>query len=546
MKRTTQSPVSIGAEEIITSNLYIDGVEIGTAMLPKLVHRTSLSPIVVNGQVEQRQFYTLHNDAGKCVFVSPALQDGMNKKWTRPWRWNWRTDESWHLHPILVPEGSSYGALLPDYGGSNSDITSPDGPVEPDDIPDIIIPPIPVPQIVTDISWWYATDKRKSVVPPAHDGYNANNILTANHTWEKSGLIEYEMDLPNCINGTRMFAQSYDLVEFTATNFKSLQHAEGMFEECEYLEKLPSNNDVFNGVVYGAKMFMKTRLTSFGLDMPNLVNGISMFNYCTNLASCSTTSFPELVEGSAMFYYCDGLKTISTSFPKLQVADSMYRGCTLLSGFSNIPSFPALINGRNMFRDCVNLNCSNFTDSSFSALQDGMGMFQGTTITNIPCKFPALQNARQMFYKTPISGHLDLDMPRDFPNVRVNGHNGGDYPTAYMFGSCPITSLSFDVSSCDHCISMFNSCSSITSCTKAVFMSGGNYQNMLSECRFDLPSAELIIGAAVSAGVQVVHIGVQSQYRTEEFRNKYGWTQLNEGSDSQWKHPNANVIIVWN
>ena len=537
MKRTTQSPVSIGAEEIITSNLYIDGVEIGTAMLPKLVHRTSLSPIVVDGEVEQRQFYTLHNDAGDCVFVSPALQERMNKKWTRPWRWNWRNSESWHLHPIIVPEGSTYGAIIPD-GWTNL----PDGTITHDKL------------IVDDISWWYATNPRKTVIPPAYAGYKAKNILKANHTWEKSGLTSYKMDLPNCISGTRMFAQSYNLVEFKAKDFKSLQHAEGMFEECEYLEKLPSNNDVFDGVMYGAKMFMKTKLSSFGLEMPNLVNGTSMFNYCTSLASCSTPSFPELIEGSAMFYYCDGLKTISTTFPKLQVADSMYRGCTLLGGFtasddamsSGTYAFPALINGRNMFRDCVNLNCSNLNDSSFPVLEDGMAMFQGTPITSIPCKFPALQNARQMFYKTPISGHLELDMPRDFPNVSVNGHNGGDYPTAYMFGSCPITSLSFDVSSCDHGVSMFNSCTSITTCTKAVFKSGGNYQNMLSECRFDAASAEIIMAAAAAAGVQVVHIGVQSQYRTEEFKNKHGLIQLNEGSDSQWKQPSSNVIIVWN
>ncbi|MBO5827381.1 MAG: hypothetical protein J6R59_02820 [Paludibacteraceae bacterium] len=74
----------------------------------------------------------------------------MNKKWNRPWRWNWRTDESWHLHPVLVPEGSSYGALLPDYIGGTGDITSPDAPGEPDDyipddIPDVINPPYPVP-----------------------------------------------------------------------------------------------------------------------------------------------------------------------------------------------------------------------------------------------------------------------------------------------------------------------------------------------------------------------------------------------------------------
>lgn len=551
MKRTTQSPVSIGAEEIITSNLYIDGVEIGTAMLPKLVHRTSLSPIVVNGKVEQRQFYTLHNDAGKCVFVSPALQDGMNKKWTRPWRWNWRTDESWHLHPVLVPEGSSYGSLLPDYIGGTGDITSPDGPVEPDvptpdDIPDVINPPYPVPQNITDISWWYATDKRKSVVPPAYDGYNPKNILLANHTWEKSGLLSYSMDLPKCTSGIRMFAESNDLTSFTANDFKSLQHGEGMFEKCEHLTTISNTSDIFTELVYGSKMFKETSISSFNLSMPKLTHGTEMFYYCTSLASCSTQSFPELTQGAKMFYYCDDLKTIDTTFPKLQNANEMYRGCTLLSKITGSNKFPNLTSARYMFRDCVNF-VPSFDDTSFPLLEDGQCMFDKVSnLTKIPCKFPSLKNARQMFMECNISGHLDLDMPRDFPNVKTNSFTGGNYPTAYMFGKCPITSISFDVSTCDHCISMFNNCTQLTSCTKAVFMNGGNYQSMFSESMFDETSADIIIAAARAANVSMLHIGMNSAYRNDNFKSKHGCQQKDEGYDDQWIVTGTNIIIKWN
>jgi hypothetical protein len=46
--------------------------------------------------------------------------------------------------------------------------------------------------------------------------------VLANHTWEKSGLLSYSMDLPKCTSGIRMFAESNDLTSFTANDFKSL------------------------------------------------------------------------------------------------------------------------------------------------------------------------------------------------------------------------------------------------------------------------------------------------------------------------------------
>jgi hypothetical protein len=209
--------------------------------------------------------------------------------------------------------------------------------------------------------------------------------------------------------------------------------------------------------------------------------------------------------------------------------------------------FPLLKSARYMFRDCEKFQPIDFKDDSFPVLEDGMCMFDNVYLTNkIPCKFPALKNARQMFRNANITGAFDLDMPTYFPNVSLNTYPNGDYPTAYMFGYCPITSISFDVSTCDHCVSMFAHCKQLTQCTKAVFKEGSNCQSMFTESMFDIPSARIIIAAAVAANVASLHIGMDVQYRTEEFRNEFGFTQVDEGYDDQWQHPSANIIIRWN
>jgi hypothetical protein len=58
-------------------------------------------------------------------------------------------------------------------------------------------------------------------------------------------------------------------------------------------------------------------------------------------------------------------------------------------------------------------------------------------------------------------------MPKQFPNVKV--YDGIPYPAANMFGSCPIKSINFDVTSLDNGISMFANCTELTQCTGAKF-----------------------------------------------------------------------------
>ena len=231
----------------------------------------------------------------------------------------------------------------------------------------------------------------------------------------------------------------------------------------------------------------------------------------------------------------------------------MYEGCSDLRYFSIdansdelLAKFPKLQTARFMFNGCKNFETTDFKADSFPELLDGFAMFQKCSkLATIPCSFPKLQNARQMFMNCNISGEFDLDMPKDFPNVSVNSLGGGDAPTAYMFSRNPITSLSFDVSSVDNGMSMFANCPTLTQCTKAVFKEGGSYQSMFGESNFDAASGSIIITAAINANVQILHIGMNSSARTEQFRNTFGLVQVTEGNDSQWKTENGKIIIVW-
>ena len=67
-------------------------------------------------------------------------------------------------------------------------------------------------------------------------------------------------------------------------------------------------------------------------------------------------------------------------------------------------------------------------------------------------------------------------MPKQFPKVKVYKEGetykygpAGETPVSYMFGSCPIKSINFDVSSLDNGVSMFSNCTELTECSGAKF-----------------------------------------------------------------------------
>lgn len=582
---------------LFTNRIIYKGSEIGESILPELVNRASLSPIIEGNTIVQNQYYTLHNDAGQCVYISPALNEYMTKRWRR-WR-NGGGDggKKWYLLPLAAPAHPYFG------GGRRRGRYWEE-----------------------DISHWYENSSDPLPLAQNKRGWKNTQVVRAVSAWENSALEKYIIPLPRCKDCTAMFKDCKNLKTFDGTSFKQCRRAMCMFENCTSLRELKCSRAAFYkkkgnkiiGLIYGAKMFKGSGLQAVDLDLlalkdgqqmfrdcvdlervnmkllrlrnmnrmfqncpilgevrfphtksqfqnvrcnlPNVVTAIGAFYNCLELVDFGATIMPKLEDGSHMFQNCRELAQIETDFPALINGEQMYDGCSSLTQFAEYTNtlFPELINARRMFKNCSELFFTDISDASFPKLEDGFATFEGCSkITSIPCKFLNVRCARQMFFKTNISGHLDLDMPTYFPNVSTSSISGGEYPVAYMFGSCPITSINFDVSSLDNGISMFNGCTSLTTCTGAVFKTGGNYQNMLDHARFDITSADIILQAAISAKVFALHIGMDSTYKTDEFKSTYGFTNLLDADDNpvenQWitnvtdnGETVGTIVVVWN
>lgn len=161
-------------------------------------------------------------------------------------------------------------------------------------------------------------------------------------------------------------------------------------------------------------------ITRVECPFPNVTSAVSAFENCVNLESFSG-DFNNLTDGTSMFRNCSSLESIKTDFDNLSLGINMFYNCENLNRFEC--TAPNITDGYNMFRYCSSLaNDSILTENFTTYIIDGLGMFQGTAITQIPWTFPNLVRSRQLFRDTQISGHLSLNMPNQFPNVSLENY----------------------------------------------------------------------------------------------------------------------------
>ena len=288
-------------------------------------------------------------------------------------------------------------------------------------------------------------------------------------------------------------------------------------------------------------------LTSVKCQADNVTEGISMFDSCGNLESI-TCSFENLENGKWMFWsdntkLKDGsaLSTVNcTKANKLENGYYMFYNCkNLTENNLNFGSFnESLITGDGMFAN-TGLTTIPWI---FRNLQYGEQMFASSKVTSFGGNYPSLMNAKYMFMDTKISGAFSINTEQQFPALTECYH---------MFKKCPITSISFDVSSLDNGVCMFSDCTELTTCESATFKQNGNYQNMFSESKFDSNGAYKIFQAAVGANVTSLHIGCGFPLSAEcEFASTNSLTLVTLTGDSsgkQWIDEDyPNVVFVSN
>ena len=590
MSESVTNTASLDAQEIFTEGIWLEGEKIDYAMLPKLVHRCSLSTTVEDGEVDERRYYALYNDAGTCVYVSPAM-----------------TDDHFSSTVKIVP----YEPIIDrgyDKGWWNNGGFSTSGPRKKPKSPR------KRKEWIDNIDRYYMNDGRQYVVTQAKRNWKNNTVVSAVQAWCNANIIKFSMVMPKLINATAMFQNAIDLGEFRGS-FKNATSISRIFEGCRDLNIVgfdPKHGPTgsydykpFDSAINAVSAFSScVSLEDVRFTMSALKNASSMFSGCTGLKklmleafrmekmnrlcygctklenlhfnTTDTTAarfenlnnvveanyaftnckklkyFPvtrmESLETAAFMFAESGLEAIVTEFPALTNAESMFDKCKNLTETpSDSFDAPSVVIGRRMFRDTkITAPPTNFTN-----VEDGLSMFQGTKITSIPGTFPSLINARQMFYYTDISGALDLDFTTQFPNVkhRESGdegyYGGGTFATARMFGGCPITEISFDFSTLDDGVSMFWECRRLTRCTKAVFKTDGNYQSMFTESAFDLESGQRILDAARTANVASLHIGMNANLKTDEWIESNGLVQY-EKDPNQYHTADSKIFIKWN
>lgn len=74
MSKNLTGSATIQATNADINSLTYKGSNVSDSLPSELVHRTSLHPTYVNGKLEKRVHYSLHNDASDCVSVSPIMK----------------------------------------------------------------------------------------------------------------------------------------------------------------------------------------------------------------------------------------------------------------------------------------------------------------------------------------------------------------------------------------------------------------------------------------------------------------------------------------
>ena len=84
--------------------------EKGYTIAPALVHRISLHPCLGKGnKIEERNYYTLHNDRGEWVYTSPfiEIEEDTNISKTIIHKKNKKPINGWYILPAVLPSSST-------------------------------------------------------------------------------------------------------------------------------------------------------------------------------------------------------------------------------------------------------------------------------------------------------------------------------------------------------------------------------------------------------------------------------------------------------
>lgn len=502
----------------IDAQIYrINGEDIGTGILPKLVHRVKLHPTYDDktGGVAQNQYFTLHNDAGRLLYTSKFVQDPQQFIVEEddppppippippippvppipppdgiPVPDDEEKDEEWHVFPIVIPSGP-WGPRRPRRRVSSKPRTT-------------VVRPKPKPEKEEEedpeiryIDGMY-TNRAITKIPSSDQREWENmKVYSAALTFSGTAITSINLPWTRLTNGEGMFSKCSKLRAIhTRTRFPSLINGNQLFDSCGDLRGF----------------FMDEGFSQFGnhFDFRNLKTAIRMFADCPNIPHVYLY-LPKVTNTSSMFINDTSLTVVDIDYagnaPANKKAVSMYEGCKNLMQLSPKAVFQnSLEDASYMFWNCTSLR--QFPVSSMGMLKNGSGMFYNcTSLNSMNCSFPSLENASSMYQNSGVT------------SFNSNGY-GKVTNGKQMFANCSLNNVDINFPALTNGQNMFRNCG-ITHINSINLPSLVNGAGLFGGCSLDKESALKVLGIAssVESITSYITMGVSSSLMEDaEFR----------------------------
>ena len=227
-----------------------------------------------------------------------------------------------------------------------------------------------------------------------------DNLEDGTEMFKNTSLTVFSSLLPSLVNGTRMFADT--LVETFNLNCPNLAFADSMFENCKSLNNISINTPLLktaeymfkntslatcslncSGLKFASEMFSGTPLTTFSGDLGQLIIGDNMFasnedNFGATLSTFNVKGLDNLETADGMMGAVQFEKW-TLDMPVLRSAVNMFASQVISEEETIYPALTSfesdlqsLVNGTEMFKDCVNLTSFN---AALPSLQQARDMF---------------------------------------------------------------------------------------------------------------------------------------------------------------------------
>lgn len=452
MSIKSKGDAKIQATNVDINSLTYKGGNVSDTIHRELVKRTELHPTYDGEELEERIYYSLHNDASKCVFVSPHLQIEILNR-----------ESSDTIPNSIIDLDKAPTTIIPiPYDDDEEWIVTPPTPTPP------VIPNQPIrtdfdnyaaklltTQVSTGQTVFYRPKEVQCLKDVTKFYEDNSHMLTARSAMRgtRSPMNEEGRTLDETYkvlkNGESMYEKSN--IKIARLSIPELENGESMFKECKYLEGvqlLDANNlkkcismcedastlsnftlsgdtnihdttkmfkgcrrldtvifDKTDDILYIDEMFQNcgvpkvkvlANTSQSNSQFPSAISG--KFALSGTLFKTVDLDFPKLEDGSYMLSECKRLKQVkaTSSLPKMIKAEGMYKNCTSLVS-DMMEEYPELTYANQMYSGCESLLK---VKSTFKVLEDVEYFFANCKmikISDISGQFPVIKHATGMF-----------------------------------------------------------------------------------------------------------------------------------------------------